>query len=286
MLEEILDYEQDLFLQLNSLQSPFGNQFMWLFSGKIAWAPFVVLFIIILFYKNRRNLKETLLVFAAIALVVTLCDQFSSGLCKPLFTRFRPTHHPEFMDEVNTVFNYRGGRYGFISSHATNAFGFAMLTSLIFRYHFYTVMLFSWATINAYSRIYLGVHFITDIVPGAMSGLFFGWLIYKCYVYVYKRTIACRTMPIGATTANVPVNIGMGAHANRNLHLDATANLRANMSMRATSRINVAMYRSATNSCTRKKLNLILFMLIITVVIMAIISLLYALNVIPALTAK
>lgn len=271
MLEEILDYEQDLFLQLNSLQSPFGNQFMWLFSGKIAWVPFVFLFIVILFYKNRRNMKETLLVFAAIALVITLCDQFSSGLCKPLFTRFRPTHHPAFMNEVQTVFNYRGGLYGFISSHAANAFGFATLTSLIFRYQFYSIMLYGWAIINSYSRIYLGVHFITDVVPGALSGLFFGWLIYKIYVYVYQKMI----VSVPGTLAN------REGHAMMNLSLHAAANIQ----MKPNKKV-LAMYRSATCSCTRKKLNLILYMLITTVAVMAIISFLYALDVIPAFTAK
>jgi undecaprenyl-diphosphatase len=269
MLEEILDYEQDLFLQLNSLQSPFGNQFMWLFSGKTAWIPFVLLFIVILFYKNRRNLKEMLLIIAAIALVIMLCDQFSSGLCKPLFTRFRPTHHPEFMNEVSTVFDYRGGRYGFISSHATNAFGFATLTSLIFRYPFYSVMLFGWATVNSYSRIYLGVHFITDIVPGMLSGLLFGWLIYKIYVYICQKMILCGTAP-----ANV------GVRANGSLHTNVTADVQANPNM------NVTMYRSASCSCMRKKLNVIIGMLISTIAVIVIISMLYALGVIPALTTE
>lgn len=243
MLEEILDYEEGLFLQLNSIQSPFGNQFMWLFSGKIAWVPLAVIFILVLFYKNKQHWRETLLIFAAIALVITICDQFSSGLCKPLFARFRPTYHPDFMDEVNTVFDYRGGRYGFISSHAANAFGFATLTSLIFRYQFYSVMLYGWAAINSYSRIYLGVHFITDIVPGMLVGLFFGWITYKLFVTIHKKILAGKTV-----TANI--------------HLDGTA------------------------SYPRNGLNIIIYMLISTIAIMAVISLLYALNVIPALTAK
>lgn len=243
MLEDILDYEEGLFLQLNSIQSPFGNQFMWLFSGKIAWVPLAIIFILVLFYKNRRHWKETLLVFIAIALVITLCDQFSSGLCKPLFARVRPTYHPDFMNEVNTVFDYRGGRYGFISSHAANAFGFATLTSLIFRYQFYSIMLYVWAGINSYSRIYLGVHFITDIVPGILTGLFFGWVIYKMYAAVYKKTLATKTV-------------------------DAEINL------------------DGTCSYPRNGLNIIIYMLISTIIVMAIISMLYALNIIPALTAK
>jgi len=190
MLEKILHYEHDFFLQLNSFHSTFWDQFMWLFSGKIAWMPAVAFFVTVLLFKNWHRWKEILLIFVAITLVATLCDQFASGFCKSFFERLRPTHHPDFMDKVHTVFDYRGGRYGFISSHAANAFGFATLTSLIFKYRFYSITIFGWATVNSYSRIYLGVHFISDIVPGIITGLFLGWLIFVLYLFIYKKAFA------------------------------------------------------------------------------------------------
>ena len=197
MLESILYYEKDLFLLLNSFHSKFWDQFMWLFSGKIAWIPVAVLFVVILSYKNRLRWKELILVFVAIAFVITLCDQFASGLCKHQFERFRPTHHPDFMDKVNIVFDYRGGYYGFISSHAANAFGFATLTSLIFRYTFYSVTIYTWAIVNSYSRIFLGVHFISDIVPGIIAGIIFGWVVYKLTVIVHRKIIAGNALNSG-----------------------------------------------------------------------------------------
>ncbi|MDR2776301.1 MAG: phosphatase PAP2 family protein [Tannerella sp.] len=190
MLEKILDYEREAFAWLNGHHTLFEDQFMWLFSGKIAWIPLAVTFVAVLFCKNLKYWKETLVFLLAVALVVTLCDQFSSGICKPLFVRFRPTHHPEFMDKVQTVFGYRGGNYGFISSHATNAFGFVTFTALIFRYRFYFIMLYLWATVNSYSRIYLGVHFISDVIPGVVMGFFFGWLVFKLYVFARKKLFA------------------------------------------------------------------------------------------------
>jgi len=187
MLEKILDYERVLFLQLNSIHSPFGDQFMWLYSGTVGWIPLVVCFIILLFYANRTRWKEVLLIVVAIAVTILMSDQFASGLCKPFFARYRPTFHPDFMNDVMTVFDYRGGRYGFISSHAANGFGFATVTSLIFRKKIYTVSLFLWATVSAYSRIYLGVHFISDIIPGILAGLFFGWTGYQLFALVHKK---------------------------------------------------------------------------------------------------
>lgn len=198
MLEKILEFERPAFFMLNGSDSAFLDNLMWLYSGKLVWLPLAFFIILVICYK--KNWKEVLFILLAITLVITLCDQFASHLCKPLFTRFRPTHHPDFMDDVKVVFGYRGGRYGFMSSHAANAFGFAMFMSLLFRSKPFTWVIFGWATINAYSRIYLGVHFISDIIPGALVGLFFGYTVYKLYLYSRRKSLH-----IDAALAEVPI---------------------------------------------------------------------------------
>jgi undecaprenyl-diphosphatase len=136
----------------------------------------------------KKDWRNILVFFLAIALVIALCDQLSSGILKPLCHRLRPTHHPLFADKVHTVLDYRGGQYGFISSHAANAFGFATFMALFFRYKCFTVAICIWAALSAYSRIYLGVHFISDIIPGIITGIAFGFLVY----YLYRR--ACKIL--------------------------------------------------------------------------------------------
>lgn len=68
-----------------------------------------------------------------IALVITLADQIASGLCKPFFARFRPTQDPNIMYMVDIVNGYRGGRFGFISSHAANTFAISVFLSLLIK---------------------------------------------------------------------------------------------------------------------------------------------------------
>lgn len=187
MLEKILTCERDAFLWLNGGHTPYLDRLMWLYSGKAVWLPLAVFILFLLIYKTKW--REWLLILLSIVLVITLCDQFASHLCKPVFTRFRPTHHPDFMDQVQIAFNYRGGLYGFMSSHAANAFGFATLMAFLFRNRLFTITIFFWALVTAYSRIYLGVHFISDIVPGAMIGLLFGYLVYRLYVKVRSAVI-------------------------------------------------------------------------------------------------
>lgn len=194
MLEKILVYERDTFFLFNGSDSAYLDRFMWLFSGKAVWLPLAAFILWVLIYK--KNWRESLLILLAITLVITLCDQFASHLCKPIFTRFRPTHHPDFMDQVKTVFDYRGGLYGFMSSHAANAFGFVTFMALLMRNRLFGWVLFGWAVLTAYSRVYLGVHFISDIVPGALVGTLFGVLVYFLYKWARVQLVpGARLLP-------------------------------------------------------------------------------------------
>ncbi|MDR1332604.1 MAG: phosphatase PAP2 family protein [Tannerella sp.] len=185
MLEDILHIERDAFFWLNGGHTPFWDSAMWIYSGKTVWIPMAVLILFMLFY--RKKMKESLLILFFLVLALTLCDQFASHVCKPLFMRLRPTQHPDFMNEVQTVYGYRSGMYGFISSHAANAFGFAVFTLLLLRDRWYAAGILTWATVMCYSRIYLGVHFISDIVPGMFAGALFGFLCYQLYRFVRSK---------------------------------------------------------------------------------------------------
>lgn len=178
-VENILPYERDWFLGLNSFHSEFWDYFMSIYSGKLIWIPLSVVILCVLLYKQK--VKEAILVILAFALLATLCDQISASVIKPFFARPRPTHHPDFQYFVTIVDGYRGGRFGFISSHATNGFGVAVFISFLFRNKYLTASVFFWALVNSYSRIYLGVHFISDIIGGVIVGSFLGFMVYYLY---------------------------------------------------------------------------------------------------------
>jgi len=179
--EKTLPYERDMFLWLNHPHNDYWDSFMMLYSGKLIWVPLSVVLLITLFYKTKW--QYAVLFILCMALLATLCDQLSASVIKPIFTRYRPTHHPDFMTEVLIVDGYKGGRYGFISAHAANGFGVATFISLVFRQRWLTVTLFSWSLVTCYSRIYLGVHFITDVIGGMMLGSTLGFLVYLLHQY-------------------------------------------------------------------------------------------------------
>ncbi|MDR0505840.1 MAG: phosphatase PAP2 family protein [Dysgonamonadaceae bacterium] len=187
MLEKELQLEKGLFFLLNGSDSVTWDYFFWLYSGKWTWLPFYLCFLFIFIY--RKNWKEGLTVFLLLALVILLCDQIASGIFKPLFHRPRPTHHIDFQDQVKTVLDYRGGKYGFISSHAANAFGSAVFTAMLFRNKIFTATILLFAIFSGYSRIYMGVHFVSDVVAGAFVGAIIGFAVYKMYLFFRNKIL-------------------------------------------------------------------------------------------------
>lgn len=168
LLELIKSLDTSLFLFLNGLHTSFFDGFMYAFSAKLTWIPLYasVLYIIIRHWK-----KDAVWIALALILCIVISDQVSSGLIKHLVHRLRPSQTDDLKALVHIVNDYRGGLYGFVSSHAANAVGFALLSSMLFKQRFYTVAVFSWAVLISYSRIYLGVHYPLDIVGGAIVGV-------------------------------------------------------------------------------------------------------------------
>lgn len=179
MLDYLIDLDKQVLLFFNGSNSPYLDRVMWVFTGRLIWLPLVLSLVFV--FTKRSNWREALFVILTIVVVATLCDQISSSFFKPMFARFRPSQDPELADLVKVVNNYRGGRYGFISSHAANSAGVVMITSLIFRARVYTISVFIWAAINCYTRLYLGVHFPGDILAGFALGLIIALLFYLLY---------------------------------------------------------------------------------------------------------
>lgn len=197
-IEGILPIERDLFFVLNGSDSVILDNIMWTLSGRFVWIPLFLFIIFILFYKTPR--KQGFLVALFLILVFVASDQVSSSLFKPFFERFRPTHHPDFKEFVDIVNSYRGGRYGFISGHATNSFGLAVFLSLVFRYRWLTILSLFWATLNSYTRIYLGVHFISDIIAGMVVGTLLAILSYYLLLLakmkLFKNSVDISEQPL------------------------------------------------------------------------------------------
>lgn len=184
-IDSFLPLERNLFYALNGSEHQIIDNIMWTISGRFVWIPLFLFIVFVFFYK--APLKQAITVTIFFILVFVAADQVSSSLFKPMFERFRPTHHPDFMDTVDILNGYRGGRFGFISGHATNSFGLATFLSLSFLYRRVTFVVLFWAALNSYTRIYLGVHFISDIIAGMLVGIIIGLVLFLIYNGVRKK---------------------------------------------------------------------------------------------------
>jgi undecaprenyl-diphosphatase len=142
---------------------------MYAFSARLTWIP---LYIAVLYIVIKQWKKDAIWIAISFVACVLIADQISSSVIKVIVQRPRPSHAIELQGLVHLVNNSRGGKFGFVSSHAANTIGFALLSSLLFKSRFYAVIIFSWAILTAYSRIYLGVHYPFDILGGAVVGVF------------------------------------------------------------------------------------------------------------------
>ena len=135
--------DQQLFLFLNSLNSPFCDQVMHALSGKLIWAP---LYLSILIYLGVKYKRKFLIILLFIILAATLADQ-ASVLVKNLVQRLRPCFEPSLKGLVHIVNGECGGQFSFVSSHATNAFDVALLSLMFIRRRWYSVSIIIWAAI-------------------------------------------------------------------------------------------------------------------------------------------
>ena len=175
MIERIRYAEYEWFLWLNSFHSPFWDTIMYWVTYRFTWIPLYIFIIYYIFRFIRYNAWYKL-VFILIS--VGLSDRITSGLMKPYFLRFRPCHDPVIENLVHTVGGC-GGQYSFASSHAANCFAFAMAFVLISEKHNkWKNFLFLWAILVSYSRIYVGVHYPTDLIAGAIVGVLVSLIIY------------------------------------------------------------------------------------------------------------
>lgn len=198
MKELIQQWDNSLLLTLNGSDSLFWDGIMMTVTQTITWIPMMLILLYVLFKNNEpRTLLLTLLF---VGLAILIADQIASGLCKPYFQRLRPTHDPLLYSLIDTVNGYRGGRYGFFSSHASNTFAIALFLTLLFRKLSVGITLFSYAVICSYSRLYLGVHFPTDILAGICCGLIVGLTLYLIYIYILRKMSSIRNFYSSAYT--------------------------------------------------------------------------------------
>ena len=168
MLDWIIELDKKLLLLINSWNTPWLDSVMFTLTNAGYWTPLFILVIGMMVYHFKWR---ALIPLFYLILVIILTDQISASILKPLIGRLRPSHDPELGQLVHLVNGYRGGRFSFVSSHAANAFGVATFLWLVIRKQINWIwIMFVWAAIFTYTRMYLGVHYPLDVICGGLIG--------------------------------------------------------------------------------------------------------------------
>jgi len=206
IIEPLVRLDRRWLVAINGWHAPWADTLMWYISKSTTWLPLYAVLVGLIVWRygvqpcreEKKRLAGTggipkcytlhiahrewrishcalcvahcLLIFVAFAIAVGGADYISSGIIKHAVCRPRPTHEPALEGMLHIVRGYRGGMYGFVSSHAANTMACALLFSLIWRNKTATCGLMLWVAANCYSRMYLGVHYPLDIAGGLIVG--------------------------------------------------------------------------------------------------------------------
>ena len=170
-------------LALNGLSGAFGDVFWMFMSNKFVWIPLYLL--IIYGFFRRLGWRRALLGILFAGLCIAACDQ-CANLFKHGFCRMRP-NQDAFMIERGLDVLEKGGLYGFFSGHAANSFAVATIYMVISqlsshpRMRRWTAGLFVWAFLVSASRIFVGKHFLGDVLVGATMGMLLTTIIWRAF---------------------------------------------------------------------------------------------------------
>lgn len=177
MFEKIIDLDKELLVYLNNLGSETYDDLWLIITKQLYWSPLFLLIFYLLQKKIGWKKFGYYILFTAVLLLI--CDQ-TVNLFKYGFERLRPVNDTEINGLLRIIKTSKS--FSFFSGHATNSMASTVFGVLILRkYYKHAYLLFLFPLIFAYSRIYLGLHFPTDILTGYIFGATMGFVCYKLY---------------------------------------------------------------------------------------------------------
>ena len=182
------------------------DTFMTIFTHRFAWIPLYIA----IAYAVVKTLgwQRGLVYILAVAAAIVCADQLCGSVIRPAVGRLRPTNPDNPLSEMIHIVNgYRGGRYGMPSCHAANTAAFLTIITLRFRHRWLTAILAIWMLGQCYSRMYLGVHYPSDLLVGATLGTLCSVAVFFAYRIICQRIFSEKPERVCMQSVSVPLII-------------------------------------------------------------------------------
>lgn len=176
----LYDADKTLLMVFNGSHCPFVDRLAVTLTCGYMWIPLYIA-LLLLVINNHKTVAQISLVIGMALLAILLSEGMADLIVKPLVARLRPIHDTLMQDRVQVVNNYRVEGYSFFSAHASNTMAVAVFFSLLVKDRLFACTLITWALVNCWTRLYLGVHYPSDIIVGVVWGSVSGLFAYTIY---------------------------------------------------------------------------------------------------------
>lgn len=185
-MNQLANIDEQILLFFNGSDSLFLDGLMTTLTSGLTWLPLYVA-LLYLVIKNNETMPQILLTIGAAVVCVAITAGVTNLIVKPLVARPRPCNDPFIRYVVDVVFRMPLKDFSFFSAHAANTFGLAVFFLLLIRDRIFTVAILLWSLLNCYTRLYLGLHYPSDILCGLLFGGIVGFVVYVIYLKFYLR---------------------------------------------------------------------------------------------------
>lgn len=185
-LESIIAVDQQVLMWFNGSNSLFLDSIVPLLTSSSTWIPLYIS-LLYLVVKNNESMAQIGLVVGSALLCVLLAGGVDDAVIKPLVGRLRPCNDPVISGQLNLINGTLEQSFSFFSAHAANTMSLAVFLCFLVRDRLFNAFIVCWSLVNCWTRLYLGVHYPTDVIVGIVYGGIVGFGVYILFYKIYYK---------------------------------------------------------------------------------------------------